>query len=275
MSPRKVKLSVDGLCKSFVTPSGQKVEAIRDITFDIEDVFSDDEKDVGEFRVFLGPSGSGKSTILRIIAGLESPDKGTVTLQGSKIQSPGKDRGMVFQKYASFEWLTVQKNVEYGMKINGVDPKTRAEVAARLIKDVGLSGFENAYPQHLSGGMQQRVAIARTLAINPAVILMDEPFGALDAQTRGEMQSLLTDIWEKNASTVLFVTHDVEEAVFLADRIFIMSSRPGMIADDHEVPFGRPRNLALKEKREFREFQSKILDELRKSPGRGQVRVGV
>jgi NitT/TauT family transport system ATP-binding protein len=275
MSPRKVKLSVDGLCKSFVTPSGQKVEAIRDITFDIEDVFSDDDKDIGEFRVFLGPSGCGKSTILRIIAGLESPDKGTVTLQGSKIQGPGKDRGMVFQKYASFEWLTVQKNVEYGMKINGVDPKTRAEVAARLIKDVGLSGFENAYPQHLSGGMQQRVAIARTLAINPAVILMDEPFGALDAQTRGEMQSLLTDIWEKNASTVLFVTHDVEEAVFLADRIFIMSSRPGMIADDHEVPFGRPRNLAMKEKREFREFQSKILDELRKSPGHGQVRVGV
>lgn len=275
MSPRKVKLSVDGLCKSFVTPSGQKVEAIRDITFDIEDVFSDDDKDIGEFRVFLGPSGCGKSTILRIIAGLESPDKGTVTLQGSKIQGPGKDRGMVFQKYASFEWLTVQKNVEYGMKINGVDPKTRADVAARLIKDVGLSGFENAYPQHLSGGMQQRVAIARTLAINPAVILMDEPFGALDAQTRGEMQSLLTDIWEKNASTVLFVTHDVEEAVFLADRIFIMSSRPGMIADDQEVPFGRPRNLALKEKREFREFQSKILDELRKSPGRGQVRVGV
>jgi NitT/TauT family transport system ATP-binding protein len=275
MSPRQIKLSVDKLCKSFFTPSGQKVEAIRDISFDVEDVFSEDGKDVGEFRVFLGPSGCGKSTILRIIAGLETPDRGTVTLQGKKILGPGKDRGMVFQKYASFEWLTVQKNIEYGMRLNGADPKVRADIAARLIKDVGLDGFENAYPQHLSGGMQQRVAIARTLAINPAVILMDEPFGALDAQTRWEMQSLLTGIWEKNASTVLFVTHDVEEAVFLADRIFVMSVRPGMIADEFEVPFERPRDLGLKEKRDFREFQGKVLDVLRKSPGRGQVRVGI
>jgi NitT/TauT family transport system ATP-binding protein len=275
MSPRQIKLCVDGLCKSYTSPAGQKVEAIRNISFDIEDVFSDDGKDIGEFRVFLGPSGCGKSTILRIIAGLDFPDRGSVTLQGRKIQGPGKDRGMVFQKYASFEWLTVQKNVEYGMNVNGVDPKTRSEVAAKLIKDVGLSGFENAYPQHLSGGMQQRVAIARTLAVTPEVILMDEPFGALDAQTRWEMQSLLTGIWEKNASTVLFVTHDVEEAVFLADRIFVMSAHPGMIVGDYEVPFERPRELALKEKRDFREFQNKILDELRKSPGRGQVRVGV
>ena len=260
MSPRQVKLCVDGLCKSYVSPSGQKVEAIRNISFDIDDVFSDDGRDIGEFRVFLGPSGCGKSTILRIIAGLDFPDRGSVTLQGRKILGPGKDRGMVFQKYASFEWLTVQKNVEYGMKINGVDPAMRSEVASRLIKDVGLSGFENAYPQHLSGGMQQRVAIARTLAVNPEVILMDEPFGALDAQTRWEMQSLLTGIWEKNASTVLFVTHDVEEAVFLADRIFVMSAHPGMIVGDHEVPFERPRDLALKEKRDFREFQNKILD---------------
>jgi NitT/TauT family transport system ATP-binding protein len=275
MSPALIKLSVENLSKSYVTPDGKKVEALRDVSFTVEDLFSEDSKDIGEFRVFLGASGCGKSTLLRIIAGLEVPDRGSVILQGKKVTGPGRDRGMVFQKYASFEWLTVQQNVEYGMKINGVDPKIRAARAAELIEDVGLAGFEKAYPQSLSGGMQQRVAIARTLAINPAVILMDEPFGALDAQTRWEMQSLLMDIWRKNASTVLFVTHDVEEAVFLADRIYVLSSHPGTIFEEREVPFDRPRELELKEKRAFQECQHEILDILRKAPGRGQVRVGI
>ncbi len=271
---RKVKLQVSNLCKSFVSPEGKRIEAVRDVSFEIEDLFKN-ERDIGEFRVFLGPSGCGKSTVLRMIAGLEFPDKGSILLQGQPVSGPGRDRGMVFQKYASFDWMTVRKNIEYGMKINGVDEKTREAVARKLIQDVGLSGFENSYPQHLSGGMQQRVAIARTLAINPELVLMDEPFGALDAQTRGEMQLLLTDIWEKNASTILFVTHDVEEAVFLADRIYIMTSRPGTIQEEHEVPFERPRSIALKENHSFHELQNTILDRLRKASGRGQVRVGI
>jgi len=274
MVEKKVKLSVRNIGKSFSSPDGKRIEAVRDVSFEIEDLFENDV-DVGEFRVFLGPSGCGKSTVLRMIAGLEFPDAGTIHLQGKPVTGPGRDRGMVFQKYASFDWMTVQKNIEYGMKINGVEEKTRSKVAHNLIKDVGLEGFEKAYPQHLSGGMQQRVAIARTLANNPQLILMDEPFGALDAQTRGEMQRLLTDIWGKNASTILFVTHDVEEAVFLADRIYIMSCHPGTILEELPVPFARPRPIELKEDHAFHEFQNMILERLRKASGRGQVRVGI
>lgn len=274
MENKGVKLSVKDLCKSFYTPDGKRVEAVKDVHFEIEDLF-ENGKDIGEFRVFLGPSGCGKSTVLRMIGGLETPDKGTILLEGKPVGGPGKDRGMVFQKYASFDWLTIQENVEYGMKINGVDEKSRREIASKLIKDVGLQGFEKNYPQTLSGGMQQRVAIARTLAISPKIILMDEPFGALDAQTRGEMQQLLTEIWEKNASTILFVTHDVEEAVFLADRIFIMSSRPGTILEEQAISFKRPREMSLKEDEAFHDVQNMILNKLRKASVHGQVRVGI
>lgn len=274
MIEKKMLLSMQNLCKSFSTPEGKRIEALRDINFHVEDLFAGGT-DIGEFIVFLGPSGCGKSTILRIIAGLEKPDSGQVSLLGKNIRGPGSDRGMVFQKYASFDWLTVQKNVEYGMKIQGIPEKDREEIAGKLIRDVGLQGFEKSYPQTLSGGMQQRVAIARTLAINPRLVLMDEPFGALDAQTRSEMQSLLTGIWNKNASTILFVTHDVEEAVFLADRIFIMSAHPGTILEEQEVPFPRPREMRLKESTSFHEYQNMILDRLRKAAGHGQVRVGI
>jgi NitT/TauT family transport system ATP-binding protein len=274
MIQENILLSMQKVSKAFPSPDGKRIEALRDVNFQIEDLF-DGKTDIGEFIVFLGPSGCGKSTILRIIAGLEKQDSGQILLQGREIHGPGRDRGMVFQKYASFDWLTVQKNVEYGMKIQGTCEKVRREIAGKLIEDVGLQGFEKSYPQTLSGGMQQRVAIARTLAINPRLVLMDEPFGALDAQTRSEMQNLLTEIWNKNASTILFVTHDVEEAVFLADRIFIMSSHPGTILEEQIVPFPRPREMRLKESASFHEFQNMILDRLRKAAGHGQVRVGI
>jgi NitT/TauT family transport system ATP-binding protein len=182
---------------------------------------------------------------------------------------------MVFQKYTSFPWLTVADNIAYGLKINGVPEAQRKEIVAQLIQDIGLSGFESAYPETLSGGMQQRVAIARTLALRPAVILMDEPFGALDAQTRSEMQLLLLKVWDETASTILFVTHDVEEAIYLADRIFVMSAHPGTIVEDVQVPFDRPRSLDLKQRNEFHELQNYVLGRLRRAPGSGQVRVSV
>src|ERR1700730_3645831 len=271
----KAKISVRKVNRSFVSPQGETVQALRDINLEVEDAYATDGRDIGEFRVLLGPSGCGKSTILRIIAGLDQPDSGEVLVNGKPVIGPGRDRGMVFQKYTSFPWLTVADNIAYGLKINGVPEEKRKETVAQLVHDIGLSGFENAYPETLSGGMQQRVAIARTLALRPAVILMDEPFGALDAQTRSEMQQLLLKVWDESASTILFVTHDVDEAVYLADRIFVMSAHPGTIIEDVQVPFDRPRDLNLKERNEFHELQNYVLSRLRRAPGSGQVRVSV
>ncbi len=271
----KVKISLHNVGRTFLSPQGKEIEALRDVNFEVEDAYSPEGRDVGEFRVLLGPSGCGKSTILRLIAGLDRPSRGEVFVNGKPVKGPGRDRGMVFQKYTSFPWLTVADNIAYGLKIHGTPPAESRKIVARLVQAVGLSGFEKAYPDTLSGGMQQRVAIARTLAVRPQVILMDEPFGALDAQTRSDMQLLLLRIWEETASTVLFVTHDVEEAIYLGDRIFILSARPGTIAEDVPVPFGRPRDMALKQKNEFHELQSYVLGCLRRAPGNGQVRVGV
>jgi NitT/TauT family transport system ATP-binding protein len=275
MEPKKSKITVKNVSRSFPAPNGEKVDALQNINFDIEDAYSREGKDIGEFRVLLGPSGCGKSTLLRLIAGLDQADGGDVFVNGQPVHGPGKDRGMVFQKYTSFPWLTVAANIAYGLKINGVPEEKRKETVAQLVKDIGLTGFENAYPETLSGGMQQRVAIARTLALRPAVILMDEPFGALDAQTRSEMQQLLLKVWDETASTILFVTHDVEEAVYLADRIFIMSAHPGTIVEDVQVPFDRPRDLSLKQRNEFHDLQNYVLGMLRRAPGNGFVRVSV
>jgi NitT/TauT family transport system ATP-binding protein len=275
MEPKKSKITVRNVSRTFISADGAKVDALENINFEIEDVYSRDGRDVGEFRVLLGPSGCGKSTLLRLIAGLDRADAGEVLVNDLPVHGPGKDRGMVFQKYTSFPWLTVAGNIAYGMKINGIPEKQRKETVTQLVKDVGLSSFENAYPETLSGGMQQRVAIARTLALRPAVILMDEPFGALDAQTRSEMQQLLLKVWDESASTILFVTHDVEEAVYLADRIFVMSAHPGTMVEDVQVPFERPRELGLKERNEFHELQNYVLGRLRRAPGNGQVRVSV
>jgi NitT/TauT family transport system ATP-binding protein len=273
--PNQVKISVHDLSRSFVDAGGTRVDALHNINFEVEDAFSPEGRDIGEFRVLLGPSGCGKSTLLRMIAGLDRPDGGHVLVNGKPVDGPGRDRGMVFQKYTSFPWLTVADNIAYGPKINGVPPAEREQIVQHLIEAVGLGGFEKSYPDTLSGGMQQRLAIARTLANRPQVILMDEPFGALDAQTRSDMQQLLLKVWDETASTILFVTHDVDEAIYLADRIFILCSRPGTIVEDIPVPFGRPRDPAIRETAEFHDMQHHVLACLRRAPGKGQVRVSV
>lgn len=274
MTP-KSKISLRNVSRTFTGASGEKIEALKDVNLEVEDEFAADGRDLGEFRVLLGPSGCGKSTILRMIAGLDFPTRGEVLMNGSRVTGPGSDRGMVFQKYTSFAWLTVARNIEYGLAIRGTPEAERRDIVAHLIGAVGLTGFENAYPHTLSGGMQQRVAIARSLAVRPQVLLMDEPFGALDAQTRNEMQDLLLRIWDETAATVLFVTHDVAEAVFLADRMYIVSARPGTIVEDIPVPFGRPRDQGLKETREFQELEAHALARLRRTGGAGHVRVSV
>lgn len=276
MENKKSKISIKDVSRIFFSPSGERIEALKGVNLEVEDAFSAAGRDIGEFRVLLGPSGCGKSTLLRMIAGLDKPTSGQVLVNGEIVTHPSKDRGMVFQKYTSFPWLTVADNIAYGMKINGVPEAQRKETVDRLLKSVGLTEFADVYPETLSGGMQQRVAIARTLALRPSVILMDEPFGALDAQTRSDMQQLLLQIWDETACTILFVTHDVEEAVYLADRIFIMSSHPGTIVEDVEVPFDRPRDLGLKEKNEFHELQHYVLGRLKSAPGiGGHVRVSI
>jgi NitT/TauT family transport system ATP-binding protein len=273
---KKSKIAIKDVSRIFFSPSGERIEALKDVNLEVEDAFSAAGRDVGEFRVLLGPSGCGKSTLLRMIAGLDKPTSGQVLVNGEIVTHPGKDRGMVFQKYTSFPWLTVADNIAYGMKINGVPEAQRKETVNHLLQSVGLAEFANVYPETLSGGMQQRVAIARTLALRPSVILMDEPFGALDAQTRSDMQQLLLQIWDETACTILFVTHDVEEAVYLADRIFIMSSHPGTIVEDVHVPFERPRELGLKEKSEFHDLQHYVLGRLKSAPGTGgHVRVSI
>jgi ABC-type nitrate/sulfonate/bicarbonate transport system ATPase subunit len=271
----RLKISLHDVSRTFLSPQGEKIEALRNINLEVEDAYTAEGRDVGELRVLLGPSGCGKSTVLRLIAGLDRPDKGQVLVNDAPVTGPGRDRGMVFQKYTSFPWLTVADNIAYGLKINGVPPAERKKTVKHLVEAVGLSGFEQVYPDTLSGGMQQRVAIARTLAVRPQVMLMDEPFGALDAQTRSDMQELLLRIWDETACTVLFVTHDVEEAIYLADRIFIMSAHPGTIVEDVPVPFGRPRDPAVKQRKEFHELQAYLLSSLRRAPGRGQVRVSI
>ena len=273
--PAKLKVSLHNVARSFVSPAGERIQAIRDINLEVEDLLSPDGRDIGELRVLLGPSGCGKSTILRLIAGLDHPDSGQILVNGAPVTGPGRDRGMVFQKYTSFPWLTVSQNIEYGLKINGFPENERRQTVAHLVEAVGLGGFESSYPDTLSGGMQQRVAIARTLALRPSVVLMDEPFGALDAQTRGDMQELLLRIWGESANTILFVTHDVDEAIYLADRIYLLSAHPGTIVEDVLVPFGRPRDPSMKQTDQYRELQQHVLGCLRRAPGHGQVRVSV
>ena len=194
-----------------------------------------------EFAVIVGPSGCGKSSLLYLIAGLEDLTGGSIAVGGKTVSGPGPDRGMVFQSYTLFPWLTVAQNVEYGPRRRGVSEADRSQLVTRYLAEVGLAAFRNHYPAQLSGGMKQRVAIARALANDPAVLLMDEPFGALDSQTRHSMQRLLLRVWDHSHKTVLFVTHDIEEAILLADRVFVMSGRPGQIRKVLPVDFPRPR----------------------------------
>lgn len=208
------------------------VNALDMVNFEVKDE---------EFICILGPSGCGKTTLLRIIAGLDMPTSGDILLDGARVEKPGRDRGMVFQDYSLFPWRTVLDNIAFGPEVMGVDKKERYENAREYLELLGLEKFEKSFPYELSGGMRQRIAIVRALINNPKLLLMDEPFGALDAQTRNIMQFELLRIWEKNHKTILFVTHSVDEAVYLADRIFVMSARPGTLKEIFNIDLVRPR----------------------------------
>jgi ABC-type nitrate/sulfonate/bicarbonate transport system ATPase subunit len=216
-----------------------------------------------DFITILGPSGCGKSTLLRVVAGLDRPSGGRVLLQGRAVTGPGADRGMVFQSYTLFPWLTVAENIAYGLREKGLPARERQAIVASYVDKVGLSGFEQHYPKQLSGGMQQRTAIARALANDPAILLLDEPFGALDNQTRGLMQELLLGIWERERKTVLFVTHDIEEAIFLAARVVVMTARPGRIKAEVAVDLPHPRHYRMKTSPEFSALKAQLTEEIR------------
>lgn len=230
--------------------NNEGVVAVKDVSFDVVP---------GEFFCLLGTSGCGKTTILNVLAGFVSPTSGCARIDGSPIETPGPDRGMVFQRHALFPWKTVMGNVAFGLKMKGLSRRERCNVAQRYIDLVGLTGFEKRYPAELSGGMEQRVGLARALALEPRVLLMDEPFGSLDAQTRMMMQELLLGIWEKSDCTVVFVTHDVDEAVLLADRIIVLTARPGCVKATIPVSLPRPRAYDMVTSMEYLEIKRQIL----------------
>ena len=242
-------IQVERLTKRFPTPSGEVV-ALQDATLAVAE---------GEFVCLIGASGCGKSTLLRIVAGFELPSAGQVTVRGTRVTGPGPDRGMVFQDYGLFPWLSVRRNIGFGPAARG---KSRAECAAitdRFLDMIGLGAFAGSYPHQLSGGMKQRVAIARVLANDARVVLMDEPFGALDAMTRERLQDELLTLWQRNALTVVFVTHAIEEAIFLADRVVVMSPGPGRIVQDIPVVLPRPRDVSSPEFNALRREVSALL----------------
>jgi NitT/TauT family transport system ATP-binding protein len=226
-------VSVDHVSLTFKSRKGASVTALDGLSLEIPDK---------QFAVIVGPSGCGKSSLLDILAGLREPTGGTCKLDGKSIQGPGAERGMVFQNYSLFPWLSVAKNVEFGLRLKNASLAECRERAMHYINAVGLTQFQDAYPKQLSGGMKQRVAIARALANDPEVLLMDEPFGALDSQTRAVMQELLLAVWEKSQKTVLFVTHDIDEALFLGEKVYVMSARPGRMIDVIDVMFPHPRS---------------------------------
>ncbi len=216
-----------------------------------------------DFITILGPSGCGKSTLLRMVAGLDTPSTGSITLDGKPVSGPGADRGMVFQSYTLFPWLSILENVCFGLREKGLPLAEQHAIAQPFIQKVGLAGFENHFPKQLSGGMQQRTALARALANNPRMLLMDEPFGALDHQTRELMQELLQGIWEAERKTVLFVTHDIDEAIFMGNRVVVMSARPGRIKCDLKVEIAHPRHYSVKTTPVFMELKARLTEEIR------------
>ncbi|MDF2836593.1 MAG: transporter ATP-binding protein [Paenibacillus sp.] len=235
------RIRIEGLQKVYVARKST-FEALRDIDLTIEN---------NEFLTILGPSGCGKSTLLRIVAGLEEYSGGTLTLDDEDIIGPGPDRGMVFQGYTLFPWLTVRENIEYGPKLKGMPILIRRQISNYWLGVIKLEKFANSYPKQLSGGMKQRVAIARALANRPKVMLMDEPFGALDAQTKQEMQAMLLEVWEKEKTTVMFITHDIDEAIFLSQRIVVMGANPGRILKEFKVKLPAVRGEDVREHPEF------------------------
>jgi len=248
------KLRIDNVLLRFTPRMGHPVTALDRISLEVDE---------NEFSVIVGPSGCGKSSLLRLVAGLIQPTAGAIYLDGKLVTKPGKDRGMVFQSYTLFPWLTVQDNLEFGLKIGGMAAEERAAVARRFIAEVGLEGFERAYPKQLSGGMMQRVALARALANDPDILLMDEPFGALDSQTRSLMQELLLKIWEHSHKTVLFITHDIDEAIRLGDRVYVMTARPGRIKEEVAIDISRPRSVDVLTADEFIAIKRRIMTLIR------------
>jgi len=216
-----------------------------------------------DFVTIVGPSGCGKSTLLRLIAGLDQPTTGRILLNGIPVSEPGPDRGMVFQSYTLFPWLTVADNIAFGLREKGTPAHWRTAIVREWLVRIDLVSFEHHYPKQLSGGMQQRTAIARALANDPAILLLDEPFGALDNQTRALMQELLLDIWERERKTVLFVTHDIEEAIFLASRVVVMTARPGRIKADVRIDLPHPRRYTIKTSPEFSALKARLTEEIR------------
>jgi NitT/TauT family transport system ATP-binding protein len=243
-------IEVRNISMVFRTRRGE-VQAIDDVSLEIPDA---------HFACIVGASGCGKSTLLNIMAGLIRPTAGAVLLDGHQIHGPAVDRGMVFQKYTLFPWLRVRENIEFGPRLKSTPKTERRAIADSLLAEMGLSEFANAYPKELSGGMQQRVAIARALANDPKVLLMDEPFGALDALTRASAQRFLTGLWEQHRRTICFVTHDIDEAIFLGDTIFVMSPRPGRLRQIVSVDIARPRSLGDIGTARFAELKLQILE---------------
>ena len=229
------------------------VQVISNLTLSISE---------GEFVALVGPSGCGKTTLLKMVAGLVSPTLGEIALDGKPVAKPGSERGMVFQDFSLFPWLTARENIAFGLSERGVHKQTKEKIVNHYLRITKLEKFASFYPRNLSGGMQQRVAIARVLANNPKILLMDEPFGSLDAQSRARMQEFLTALWKKEHKTILFVTHDVGEAIFLADTVYIATARPLQIKQKIAIPFARPRSRALKQSRDFFECETRVAREL-------------
>jgi NitT/TauT family transport system ATP-binding protein len=249
------KLAIENVSRVFAAMrGGAPTRALEPVTLAVAD---------NDFVTILGPSGCGKSTLLRLIAGLDRPTTGRIMLNGAPVSEPGPDRGMVFQSYTLFPWLTVADNIAFGLREKGVPVRRRSEVVGEWLGRIGLTGFAQHYPKQLSGGMQQRTAIARALANDPEILLLDEPFGALDNQTRALMQELLLGIWERERKTVLFVTHDIEEAIFLASRVVVMTARPGRIKADVAIDLPHPRHYTIKTSPEFSALKARLTEEIR------------
>ncbi|MFE4108055.1 ABC transporter ATP-binding protein [Almyronema epifaneia] len=246
-------LEVSQLYKQFSTQQGALV-ALKDVNLHVE---------TGEFVCVVGASGSGKSTLLRLVAGLDLPTAGTITVDGQKVNGPGADRGMVFQRYTLYPWMTVQKNVEFGLKLQGVEPRKQRETASYYLEVVGLTQFAQALPKELSGGMKQRVAIARALASHPKILLLDEPFGALDVQTKERMQQFLLGLWKRTGISILMITHDVEEAIFLAQRIYVLTAHPGTVQRELQLDLPGDRNYHVRREPQFQAYREEIMDLLR------------
>ncbi|MFJ3483128.1 ABC transporter ATP-binding protein [Pseudomonas sp. NPDC090202] len=244
------RLEVDQVCLRYRSPDGNTFTALENVSLNVPDQ---------QFAVLVGPSGCGKSSLLYLTAGLGEPTSGSIRVGGQQVSGPGADRGMVFQSYTLFPWLTVRENIAFGLKRKGMAAAQRKEIVDYYLDEVGLTAFAERYPKQLSGGMMQRVAIARALANDPQILLMDEPFGALDSQTRMQMQQLLLRVWEHSKKTVVFVTHDIDEAILLGDRVYVMGARPGRIKQELDVPMARPRDMDMVMDREFIEMKRQIL----------------